>query len=185
MSTGNALNAWDTGTTQSLTLMEDLPAKTAETTGDTAHGVPGTSTGDLTSVSNAKKGLSMTLFLEIVSVNADDSNLSLSEQNQDLSSLNKTHALTFVLLAGSTTHLIGSALALISHSVKVRLSSQTKYWQFVTLARKAIRPSQMVFALTLVRLTKYTMTQYLADAHLAGQDSTKIRMESARIVTAL
>ena len=72
LSTGNALNAWDTGTTQSLTLMEDLPALTAETTGDTAHGVPGTSTGDLTSVSNAKKEPSMTQFQETASVNAED-----------------------------------------------------------------------------------------------------------------
>lgn len=126
LSTGNAQNAWDTGTTQSLTLMEDLPAKTAETTGDTAHGVPGTLTGDLTSVSNAKKEPSTTQFQETASVNADDSNLSLSEQNQDLSSLSKTHALTFVPLAGSTTQLIGNVLALISHSVKVRLSSQKK-----------------------------------------------------------
>lgn len=48
LSTGNVLNVWDTGTTRSRTKREDLRARTAETTGDTAHGVPGTLTGDLT-----------------------------------------------------------------------------------------------------------------------------------------
>ena len=122
LSTGNALNAWDTGTTQSLTLMEDLPAKTAETTGDTAHGVPGTSTGDLTSVSNAKKEPSMTQFQETASVNADDSSLSPSEPNQDLSSSNKTLALTSVLKDRLTTMLIGNVLKPTSLSVQVLLS---------------------------------------------------------------
>jgi len=122
LSTGNAQNAWDTGTTQSLTLMEDLPAKTAETTGDTAHGVPGTLTGDLTSVSNAKKEPSTTQFQETASVNADDSSLSPSEQNQDLSSSNKTLALISVLKDRLITMLIGNVLKLTSLSVQVLLS---------------------------------------------------------------
>ena len=182
LSTGNVKNVLGTGITQCSIPKEDLLAKIADTISDTAHGVLGTLTGAATNALNVKKEQFTILFQEIVFTNVEDLNLSPSSPNLGLSSLNKTHVLTFVLRVGPIKKRIGNVSTLTNLTAPL-----LKLTQILTTS-PTVKPVKLVIQLPQQAFAKMTVlmmrfTKLMSVALLALQLNTKTKTVSAKTAT--